>query len=158
MKKFQIHELLAENTLSKVFLAVNFIAFAVIFEWSEFFVYLSKISEQGCKPVPPISLKLSFGVYDIGSDTFVEYILAGAAIVFLIFYLPSYLAATIIVGAMKSDYPHWCAETFDLIFVPIFCFINGVYLIFLSYLMEIIYDYHCRHKSPPENPLNIYPN
>lgn len=156
MKASPIYEVFSKNTLAKIFLPANLIVSAVIFNWSEFFAYLSKISESGCKPIPA---KLSFGMYDLASSSSdFELLLAGALVIFSIFYLPSTLATFVVVGAMKSDYPHWCIETFELIFIPIFCVINFVYLIFLSHTIGRIYDYYCENKSVPKNPLSIYPD
>ena len=159
MKASRMYQLFSENTLAKILLPVNLIVSAMIFNWSEFLAYLSKVNQSGCKPIliSPGS-KISFGIYDSASrNSDLEFILGASLVIFSIFYLPSYLATFLVVGAMKSDYPHWCIETFDLIFIPIFCVINFMYLIFLSHLIKRIHDYYCQHKSEPEKPLSIYP-
>ena len=92
MKALQIYELFSKDTLAKFFLPANLIVSAVIFNWSDFFAYVSKIGESGCKPIPPISSKISFGIYDIaGRYSDLEIILAAALVIFSVFYLPSYL-------------------------------------------------------------------
>lgn len=154
MKPLRIYELFAENTLPKIFLSVNLITSVVIFDWGKFFAYLSKTGESGCKPIPA---KLSFGIYDMAGNTFLESILAAAAVFFSVFYLPAYAATLAVIGAMKRDYPQWCIETFDVIFIPIFSVLNCVYLIFLSCLIRWLHDYHTEHKSVRKNLLSIYP-
>ena len=153
---FQLYNTPFKNNLARIFLPANLIICAVIFNWSEFFLYISKINEKGCKPIQ-VSAGPSFGLSDSAamySDF--EFIIAGTLLMFAIFYLPSYILTLIIISAMKSDYPHWCIETFDLIFIPIFTIINLTYLIFLSYFIERVHDYYVKHKPVPKKPLSIY--
>ena len=84
----------SENTLAKIFLPVNLIVSVVIFNWTDFSAYLSKMGESGCKPV---STKLSFAIYDTaGSASDLTLLLVGVLVVFSFFYLPSYLATLVL--------------------------------------------------------------
>lgn len=148
----------SENALTNWFLLVNLIIFAVIFDWSEFASFISN-DENSCRPVLS---KVSFGTNCYGgSSSGIELMLSAILIIFiavflLVFFLPSYLLTAAAMVLIQSDYPHWCAETFDLISVPVFAVFNAIYWIFLSRFFELIYDYHCENRTVQKNPLSIF--
>lgn len=73
-----------------------------------------------------------------------------------VFYLPSYLLTMIVISTIKSDYPQWCDETFDWLFVPIFGILNSAYLILLSHFLIWFYDFLNEDKTVPKNKLSIF--
>ena len=147
------------NSLAYIFLTANFAACALILDWKEFFSYIAKMDAKECKP--PVSEKISFGMYHFyGSSELASFLtlllLLFVVLILAFLFLLSLAAALSVVGGLKIDYPEWCPETFDFIFIPVFIILNSIYWVLLSYLCEWIYDFHSKHKPVRKNPLSIF--
>lgn len=147
--------------ISRIFFVANMIGCIVAFDWSKCFAYFEKINEIGCQPKPH---GISFGLYDnYGRRSELNEILLVMtfylilAAIFLIFLAPSTALCAIILGVMKSAFPALCDETFELIPIPIFMIVNGIYWILLGYFIESSYLKIIQNKPARKNPLSIFP-
>lgn len=160
---FQIFKSFFKCPLAKIFLVANLIVCVFIFDWSEFLLYLSKINETGCKP-KAVSFTLydnygAFGASGMIMEVVALILTAVYLLIFLIFLLlvgPSLAFAACGVEILKMIFPHWCPETFELLFIPLFAVFNSFYWVFLANLFEFSHAQHSQNKSPDKNPLSIY--
>lgn len=167
---FHIFKGLFKRPLPLIFLIVNWIGCAFLFDWKELSLYLGKINETGCKPKPAIS----FGIYD-SVDRYSDHLFGNSnhvlanllngilltihlllTLLLSIFLLPTFLLTTCTLDILKDIFSHWCPETFELLEVPVFTVFNSIYWAFLANIFEYMRSRYSENNLPRKNPLSIY--
>lgn len=157
---FQIFKSFFKSRLAWIFFVANLIVCVFVFDWSEFLSYLNKINETGCKPKAiSFSLYDNFGAYGAVDQLF-TLILSAFYLLFILILLvlvgPSLALAACVTEILKTSFPHWCPETFELLFTPLFAAFNSFYWILLANILETAHSRHSQNKLPHKDTLSIY--
>ena len=133
-----------KNGLAYIFLAASLCVYAIILDWSKIFTYISHFGDANCQPVKKEAI--NFVIYDMSPPPIPSpFEILEALFYFLSF--PSALIKEILVTDLKTQYAHWCPETFDIIGIVSFLIINSFYWLFLGYLIETTHDYYKKNKT-----------
>lgn len=151
-------------SIGKIFFVANIIICLVFFNWNKLFLYLDNINEMGCRPRGGGAIDFSvYGFY--GSSASEEFIFSIIMIfvylfivILFILFSPSICLTEIMLGSLKQTFAHWCPETFDLIYTPIFFVFNSFYWIFLGDIIEMAHSAYLQRKPMSQKFLSIFPD
>lgn len=148
-------------SLAKVFFAANYVICAFVFDWFKFEKYLNTPAKIDCH-IEPRGGSIDFSVYGMyGGEDFITLIfiifLVLFFILFLIFTFPSIAITHITIEMLKTSFPFWCYETFEIVYIPIFAVINSFYWVCLAYIIELGYSKYRQLNPPKSKYLSVFP-
>ena len=151
---FKLFADLFAGLVGKLMFAANFVICLFVFDWDKFFRYLETPARINCHIKPRSSVDICL----TGIHSFIfEPILYVFVAFFSLLVYPSIAVTEIVLDILKVQFPLWCIETFDILYVPIFAVINSIYWLFLGDMIEIAHSAYLRNKTV-QKPLSILPD
>jgi hypothetical protein len=156
MKRFfQVFKHLFAGLVGKLLFAANFVVCLFIFDWAKFFRYLEAPARIDCH-IKTFSRGIDICTSSI-FPSFIEPILLLLAAIFFILVYPSIAVTEIVLEILKAQFPLWCVETHDILYVPVFAVVNSIYWLFLGDMIEIAHSAYLQNKQI-QKPLSCFPD
>lgn len=155
---FQILKNLFAGLVGKLLIVANFVICLFIFDWDKLFRYLETPAKINCHIKSGGSIDLCLYGFTRYSYSLIEEVIYFVISIFLlllsagflILVYPSIAVTEIVLQILKAQFPLWCIETFDILYVPIFAVINSFYWLFLGDMIEIAHSAYLRNKKFPK--------
>lgn len=155
---FQILRNLFAGLLGKLLIVANFVICSFIFDWGKFIKYLETPARINCHIKPKSSIDFclyGFSGYGYGAIESIGYFIV---LIFLLFFygllavliFPSIILTELALDSLKTLFPLWCVETYDILYVPIFAVINSYYWLFLGDMIEKAHSAYLQNKKFPK--------
>jgi hypothetical protein len=160
MKRFfQFFANLFAGLVGKLLIVANFVICLFIFDWDKFIRYLETPVKINCH-IKQSGGSIDFCLYgfsgygygiieSIGYFIVSIFLLLFGAFFFILVY-PSVAVTEIILQILKAQFPLWCIETQDILYVPIFAVVNSFYWLFLGDMIEMAHSAYLRNKKFPK--------
>lgn len=151
-------------SIGKIFFVANIIICLVFFDWNNLFLYLNRIHETQCLPKRGGGIDFSVSGFYSSSvgEELIYLILMFFVYLFIVILLPLFFPSIclteIMLASLKQTFSHWCPETFDLIYIPVFAVFNAFYWVSLGNLVEMAHSAYLKRKPMSRKFLSIFPD